>query len=106
LGGRVLGTADLGVVGADDGGVGVDERGAGVDDTRGGFSGGGSANGESRRGVSPETLADISVDVGERTGVFGGVDVALIMKSALSQKRFAMDLTYRSRRCLRRGTLG
>jgi hypothetical protein len=33
LGRRVLGTADLGVVGANNGGVGVDKGGAGVDDT-------------------------------------------------------------------------
>jgi hypothetical protein len=82
LGGRVLGTADLGVVGTNNGGVGVDEGGASVDDTVNGRPGGGGTDTVRRRGKAPEALAVVGGDIGDRTSVFGGVDVALIMKLA------------------------
>jgi hypothetical protein len=80
LGRRVLGSADLSVVGANNGRVGVDEGSAGVDDTIDRRPSGGGTDAVRRCGEAPEALAVVGGDVGDRTSVLSGIDVALISK--------------------------
>jgi hypothetical protein len=76
----VLGTADLGVVGADDGLGEVHEGGAGISNgVNGGAASGTSADRVAGGGELPEAVGGVDVDVGDRAGVLGGVNVAEVV---------------------------
>jgi len=78
----VLGSGDLGVVGVDDVVGEEHEGGAGVSNGRvGAGNGGTAADGVTSGGELPEAVLSVDVDVGDGTGVLGGVNVAEVVRS-------------------------